>query len=363
MNNDIDLKKLSREYLKSYYSINSYIGCSINCGYCFLAPIKIVPMKPIKVIDEKELIDSMIDDIYFVKNRTVISLNNRTDPFITEEVKNSTFKLLDLMDEKGLTNIVTITTKGLLDENDAKKLDKYKNIKVVIIVTYNGISFKIQPISKEIQENTMKNISQCKNVFLLHQFRPILPGVNDTEEIIRKVLECAKKYCDASIFQGVRVNAYIKERLEKREYYYDGCYDTHKIKSKDVDEIFDTIREEDASYPIFDHTSCALSYLFEEPDYNMHFNKRECSKKCNNYSLCHNLIDNKLEDLDTLLNNIGINCKWNLIDNNLLIDGIISDEQKSYIKHILHLNVKSLGRYNTYSERIMEGLDENKNNV
>ena len=122
MSEEIDLRKLTREYLKSYYSINSYIGCTINCGYCFLAPIKIVPMRPIKVIEEEELIKEMLNDIYFEKDKTVLSLNNRTDPFISKEVKESTFKLLDIMEKIGLKNIVTITSKGVLTEEDAKRL-------------------------------------------------------------------------------------------------------------------------------------------------------------------------------------------------------------------------------------------------
>lgn len=131
MNKEIDLKKLTQEYLKSYYSINSYIGCTINCGYCFLAPIKIVPMRPIKVIEEEDLINNMINDKYFKNNETVISLNNRTDPFITDEVKQSTFKLLDIMDNCKLKNIVTITSKALLTEEDAKNLINIKILKLL----------------------------------------------------------------------------------------------------------------------------------------------------------------------------------------------------------------------------------------
>lgn len=359
--NDNNLIKLSKEYLKSYFSINSYIGCTINCGYCFLAPIKIVPMRPIKVIDELKLVDDMINDKYFKVNKTVISLNNRTDPFISKEVKCSTFKLLDIMDKKGLKNIVTITTKGLLTKNDSKILDNYENIKIVIIVTYNGIPKEIQPIDSSIQEQTMKNIANCTNVILLHQFRPIMFGINDDEKTIKKILAFSKKYCDATIYQGIRVNNYIKNRLMERNYEYTGKFDIHKQKSQSVDNIFLNIKKADKSYQIFEHTSCALSYIFQIPDYNIHYEKYDCTKICANYYICQNKDIERNYILELELEKIGIYSPWKLVENLLIIDGSLTDEQKSYIKHILHLQVKANVRENTYSEKLMEGKNENKN--
>lgn len=356
MNENLELKKLTREYLKSYYSVNSYIGCTINCGYCFLAPIKIVPMRPIKAVDEEELINEMMNDKYFVKHETVISLNNRTDPFISDEVKGSTFKLLDIMEQQKLRNIVTITTKGLLNEEDAIRLDNYKNIKVVIIVTYNGIPLKIQPINRKIQEETIKNISRCKNVHLLHQFRPIIPGVNDDEKTIREIVNYAKKYCDATIYQGIRVNEYIKERLEERDYNYEGKFDVHKLKSKTTDDIFMKIQSEDLDYQIFDHTSCALSYLFNNPDYNMHYKKKDCSNTCKNYDNCHNMQLETSRNIEKELIKIGVISDYKIGNATIYIEGSLNDEQKSYIKHILHMSVKSKIRENTYSEKIMEDI-------
>ena len=357
MRNYVDLKRLSKEYLKSYFSINSYIGCTINCGYCFLAPIKIVPMSATKVMDEEELINDMIVDKLFKRDETIISLNNRTDPFITQEVKESTFKLLDIMENLRLKNIVTITTKGLLTEKDAKRLDKYSSIKIVIIVTYNGLPFKIQPIKREIQEVTMKNVSACKNVFLLHQFRPIIPGLNDNEKIIYEIVNYAKKYCDATIYQGVRINEFIKDRLAKRNYIYNGRFDTHKQKPKTTDDIFEKIRNENSNYKVFDHTSCALSCLFNMPDYNMHYSKMKCSKLCKNYNICNNAKFEMPLDITQELKKIGVNLPWKFQNGELIIMGCINDEQKSYIKHILHIKVSSTSRENTYSEKIMEGIE------
>ena len=235
------LEELSIEYLKSYLSINSYIGCTINCAYCFLAPIKIVPMRPIKVMDEKELVEQTINSRYFKENVTVLSLNNRTDPFITTEVAESTYKILKELNDRGLENIVTVTTKGLITEEMARKLSKLENIKLVIIVTFNGINQKIQPISSEVQKNTMINISKYKSIKLLQQCRPIIKGINDNFEILNETVRFASKYCEATIYQGVRVNDVIKERLKEREYDYTGKQDRHKVKDKEVDDIFKEI--------------------------------------------------------------------------------------------------------------------------
>lgn len=352
-----DFIRLSREYLKSYYSINSFIGCAVNCAYCFLAPIQIVPMHPIMVIEEKELIKSMMADPLFRANETVLSLNNRTDPFISENVKASTFRLLDIMEQQGLHNIVTITSKGLLNEEDAKKLDTYRNLRIVIIVTYNGLPLNIQPVCASIQEQTMRNVSKCKNVRVLHQFRPIIPGINDSEAVIRKVLGFARNYCYATIYQGIRVNPFIAQRLQERAYIYKGVFDEHKQKSLQTDQIFETLTVEYPSYQIFDHTSCCLSFLFSKPDYNMHFSKNVCRISCGNYSRCHSKHATPQwteKGIGEALQEIGVFSPWRIEQKVLHIDGALNDEQKSFIKHILHIQVRAKSRENTYSEKMIE---------
>ena len=352
------LKELSIEYLKSYLSINSYIGCTINCAYCFLAPIKIVPMRPIKVIDEKELVNQTVNSIYFKENVTVLSLNNRTDPFITPEVAESTYKILKELNDRGLKNIVTVTTKGLITEEMAKKLSELDNIRLVIIVTFNGINQKIQPISPEVQKNTMINISKYKNIRLLQQCRPIIKGINDSFEILNETVKFASKYCDATIYQGIRVNDAIKERLKEREYDYTGKQDRHKVKDKEVDDIFKEIEKDfNGEYHIFDHTSCCLSYIFEEKDYNMHYKKKNCDNTCPNFSKCMSNESIKINEeiIRKELNKINVYDEYELNGDEIYIKGSLNDEQRSYIRHVLGLSAKSEKRESTYSEKIMEG--------
>lgn len=355
MMHQVDLTKLSREYLKSYYSINSYIGCTINCGYCFLAPLEIIPMRPMQTLEERRLIEDMLCDPLFEEGKTVLSLNNRTDPFISSVVKESTFCLMDEMEKRNIHNLVTITTKGLVTCEDAARLASYRHIKPVIIVTYNGIPQNIQPISAKIQEQTMQNVATQTGISLLHQFRPIIPGINDTEETINKVVRFAKRYCQATIYQGLRINANIKKRLEERNYIYHGKFDSHKQKSLHTDEIFSALREEDPAYPIYEHTSCCLSYIMHTPDYNQHYTTMNCPIGCPSHQLCHSSVSFPELDMGATLQKIGVTSSWHVENDRLYIDGALTDEQKSYIKHILHRKVYAAYRENTYSEKIMEG--------
>lgn len=351
-------KELSIEYLKSYLSINSYIGCTINCAYCFLAPIKIVPMRPIKVIDEKMLVEKTINSVYFKENVTVLSLNNRTDPFITMEVAESTYKILKELDDRGIHNIVTVTTKGLVSKDMARKLSKFKNIKLVIIVTFNGINRKIQPISQQLQKDTMINISEYKNIKLLQQCRPIIRGINDSFDVLDKTVKYASQYCDATIYQGIRVNNTIKKRLKEREYNYNGKLDKHKVKDIEVDNIFKEIHQNfNGKYHIFEHTSCCLSYLYNKKDYNMHYKSMKCDKSCPNYCKCMENESKKIneEEIQKELERINIYDEYQLKEDEIFINGSLNDEQRSYIRHVLGLISKSEKRESTYSEKIMEG--------
>lgn len=78
-------------------------------------------MRPIQVIDELELVNETLNNKYFKKDVTVLSINNGTDPFITPEVAESTYKILKQLDDRMIKNIVTVTTKGLVTEEMAKR--------------------------------------------------------------------------------------------------------------------------------------------------------------------------------------------------------------------------------------------------
>ncbi|MBE6827112.1 MAG: hypothetical protein E7514_00685 [Ruminococcaceae bacterium] len=152
--------------------------------------------------------------------------------------------------------------------------------------------------------------------------------------------------------------AYIDNRLKERNYQFVGTYDKHKQKSEAVDDIFEKYHLSHPEYAIFEHTSCALSYLYGKADYNQHFFSKACNKSCDNYTRCMNdYIPCDDADIDTALRAIGITHGWRQENEKLIIDAKITDEQRSYIRHILQRVVVAPNREPTYSEKIIENCN------
>ena len=188
--------------------------------------------------------------------------------------------------------------------------------------------------------------------------RPIIPGINDSIHCLRQTIKDASNYCCASVYQGIRVNDYIRNRLADRGIIYNGENDKHKKKSREVDRIIDFLSENEfVDYPIFEHTSCCLSFLQNMADYNLHYRKGKCSTRCPNYALCSQQLftfplDSK-EEIQKRLCDIGIEDDFEVRDGMLLITGKVNDEQRSYVRHILGYNLVATERESSFSEKFM----------
>jgi len=352
-----NLKEYSLEYLKTYLSINSYAGCLVNCSYCFLAPIGLVPLRPQKIISEKELVETLLSNPLFSKGVTILSLNNRTDPFIFEDVKKSTFDILKKLNDAGIKNPVTITSKGLLTKEDVLFLNSLDALDLYIIVTYNELPKEIQPIDSKMQLETFKNVRKySKGITLFHQFRPIIEGVNDSESIINSVIQKASEYCDATIYSGLRVTPFIQKRIRKISNHITPVIsEEHKFLKDESRSLINKLIVNYSGYPIFSHTSCAVSWKCKKSDINAHWYKGKCTKNCPNYGICtkefsypnHKVIEEHLLNIDR-------NHSFDFVGNSILINGELNQEERSYLRHNLRTNVKVKNLTKSISESKMQ---------
>lgn len=342
------------EYLKSSISISSYSGCTINCKYCILSSLK-NRLDVVKVFDEEQLVEDLFQNKFFVKDFTPVTINNRTDPFLNKIVKESTFKILDCFEKKNIKNPLIIITKGYLNEDDICKLKTY-SCNLHIFYTYSGISETLENRVEKIQIKTMERLASLNNIKLVHYYRPIIEGINTSDEIINHVSQIATKFFNTSVVSGVRINSHLKNVFKNENLKFLLQPDSeHKIILEETyNKIKDTLLKYNDNHLCFKKTSCCISVLNNQVDYNSNFyTEKKCSKDCINYNLCHKSKGTTNDEFKKLLENIDKNYAFEIKDSEIIVHGELDQEEKIYLVHNSKMKIRPTKLKKCSSEELL----------
>jgi DNA repair photolyase len=263
------------DYRKSGLSLNHIIGCPLDCTYCVRHFWGNFEMKtPQMIVSDEEAVRVLTEHQYFVPHRTPLQIFNRaTDPFLPA-VKPHTFRVLQLLDEMGLTNLMLVITRYKVTAEDIDALEALRHLRLTLLFTYSGLDDRrIEPLPNAVTLGSINIAAKHKKrVRTVLYWRPIVPGWNDDEETIRHVLGAAQK-TDAIAYTG------LFYRPQQQEYFNEIGIDlpyeiTHrrKILTAEMEaKILRLYRESEIKTPIFRKTSCAVSYAHGLPDYNGHY--------------------------------------------------------------------------------------------
>ena len=274
--------------LKSWLSINTAVGCARGCVYCNRTFYGIGD-KPEQLVSPQELVTALLADWRFVPNRTPLSINSRgIDPF-APDVREQTLKTLDELSARGLHNIAGLITRGPVHPEDVARIAALKNLRVVVLFSFSGLPREFEPTSYQdapkIASLTRLNDAGVPVIFYL---RPIIERVNDTPETLSRLFKIAGQYTRAIVRESVRPNATINATLTAlgvtltAEQGSGDAMGRKILSGTSRDRINTAYEEAKIAIPLFKKTSCAVSYLFEEPDYNAHWSNAErfCATSC-----------------------------------------------------------------------------------
>ena len=338
------------DYRRTGISLNHIIGCPINCAYCVRHFWGNFGMKEASMLcSDEEAVEMLVNHPYFLPNEIPIQLLHKaTDPFL-KQVKEHTFKVLQLLDEKGYKNVVMLITRMEISKEDLDFLEGLKNIKICVFFTYSGIqNQEIEPLScMEYINNNVEVFKNRKNVKFIQYWRPIIAGWNDDEETIRKVLEYSI-FFDAIVVKGLRLKKENKEyfAIKKIDLGINGLQNEKILSNKTWESIIKTYKENEYITPLFRKTSCAIAATNKLPDYNMQYlNSRGCSM-CNESQ--HKRCESNINELD-----YGRIMEFERVMgkkiNYTVVDGILEFEDMDYqeqifAQHFLHRPVNILNR-------------------
>ncbi|MFI9755792.1 nucleoside-diphosphate kinase [Streptomyces collinus] len=276
------------EYRKSGLSLNHVIGCPLDCGYCIRHVFSNFEMKvPRALMGDEEAVRRLVSHRFFRPHTTPIQLFNRaTDPMLPA-VKQHTFNTLRLLDEQGLTNHVLVITRWRVAPEDCAVLNSLRHLRLTVLVTHSGIDHHgIEPVDSNIAATSLRTLYEhAENYRTVLYWRPIVPGLNDSDEHIARARELSED-AHATVFTGL----FFREQIA--QYYEDHGLPTPyddtarrkimpEIAERRILEAFHRPDNSEAPYgALFRKTSCGVAYAWGKPDYNGHYGIRELCDIC-----------------------------------------------------------------------------------
>lgn len=273
------------EYRKSGLSLNHIIGCPLDCSYCVRHLFSNFEMKvPRALLTDEAAVEQLLKHSYFRKNVTPIQLFNRaTDPFLSS-VKPHTFRVLELLDKQGINNHVLVITRWKVTSSDCVVLNSFKNIKLTVLVTYSGIDDAlVEPVDSSLAIGSLKTLFEHSRRYrCILYWRPIVPGLNDSPEHIARARNLAVS-AHATVFTGLfyrdEIANYYREHGLPEPY---SRVARRKILPEDLEgRILDGfVGSSEQNISLFRKTSCAVSFVHAQKDYNGHYGIRELCDIC-----------------------------------------------------------------------------------
>lgn len=130
------------------------------------------------------------------------------------QVKPHTFRVLQLLDDRALTNHVLVITRSRVNQDDCMRLNEYSNIRITLLVTHSGIADKrIEPVDSMMAARSLTTAYEhAERYRVVFYWRPIVPGLNDSDADIGRALELSAS-AHATVYTG------LFYRDEIRRYY------------------------------------------------------------------------------------------------------------------------------------------------
>ncbi|MEU8003900.1 hypothetical protein AB0B66_22315 [Catellatospora sp. NPDC049111] len=273
------------EYRKSGLSLNHVVGCPLDCAYCVRHLFHNYEMKiPRALMGDEEAVEMLVGHRYFQPHITPIQFFNRaTDPMLPQ-VKPHTFRVLKLLDDRGLKNHVLVITRWRVEPDDCQRLNAFRNIKITLLVTHSGIDDRrVEPVDSRIAAESLCTAYRLAERYrTVLYWRPIVPGLNDTDEHIRRARELSAS-AHAVVYTGLFYRQQIQDYYRSHglpEPY--GETARRKIFPGDLEtRILSTFMSDDGlRAPLFRKTSCGVAYAHQVADYNGHYGIRELCDIC-----------------------------------------------------------------------------------
>lgn len=304
----------------SWLVINSIVGCTNACKYCFLQDKNNHLHQPKILGTPKESIEALLNYKFYDESIPLCLFPN-TDIFLNKSNIDYLLEILNEIIKRNIKNTLILITKCLIPKY---VLDFLKEInenysKVVVYLSFSGLDKTIEPNVKH--QDILTNFDNLKSYGIptIHYYRPFIEQ-NSKKEKIKETLNLIHQYTPVSATMGLM---YVPTMMDNQDF----C---SNLKEEDIDKLKNATsifpeeawnylyKEYDSEQYFYQTNTCALNTILGQPS-----SQYYGTKECHSYNHCspeqrklclHNAkkIDRKkcLEKLTFLLEKIGITEKY-----------------------------------------------------
>ena len=264
----------------TWLTVNSIVGCTNGCKYCFLQATKDNLARPRILADAAKAISCLFSSKYYTTSIPVCLLPN-TDPFLNENNINYVKEMLEILAEKKISNPIILITKCLIPTEFVDYLSTLiKNgMNIVIYLSLSGLSKFYEP---NIDHTNIK-INFCnlasKGIKIIHYYRPFIPENSDAKSIT-DMLDFVNQYTNTSVITGLKLKP---DFIDKIDFW--NITSTEKEKCLNASGVWPEsaynyfYKDYKHNQSIFQSNTCALAQILKVPS-PQYYGTFEC-KHCN----------------------------------------------------------------------------------
>jgi len=327
---------------KSWLFANPSHGCPLECSYCIEKKDSWFQNKITHLYSSEQTIEEILKSPKVMKDKSPLTFYNFSDPFLPGN-KEGLISILEKLDSFGWENKVGLISKVNPGGKYLEKLSNLNNLKIGIFVSYANLNPGLEKVSSESRIELMKD-SKNKGLKTIAYVRPLVRKWITTDRIYELGDQISGKI-DAIALSGIRLTPEIIEALKDKDLPIPEV-ETYVNKKRDNDLFWETtkILREKTNVPVFWHTSCAMSYVFNTPDYNSHdirekIKKEECGFPCIDVQreICDSRKTNSSDqEVKDIINRLGKDISFEREGQKIILGGSeLTREDVSFVRQIL----------------------------
>ena len=189
----------------TWLALNSVIGCTNGCKYCFLQSTNKNISKPIYLKSSIDAIEDLVNSKYYLDDIPVCLLPN-TDVFLNMSNMQYLKNLLQEIEKRNLKNPIILVTKCYIPNDFIQLIKDFKDKghDIIIYLSLSGLPQELEPnVNHKLIKENFINLSN-NGIKVIHYYRPITPLNTKREEMV-KMLDFVSRYSSASVIGGLKI--------------------------------------------------------------------------------------------------------------------------------------------------------------